>query len=87
MASELERLVEQVVALPNDQQRRFRALLDATASCQPAPSPEEGFKQRLLRSGLLCEIKHPAQSASSPRHPRVDVQGQPLSETVIKERR
>ena len=87
MASELERLVEQVAALPNDQQRRFRELLDAAAPCQPAPSPEEGFKQRLLRSGLLCEIKRPAKKASSPRYPRVDIQGQPLSETVIKERR
>jgi hypothetical protein len=87
MASKLERLVEQVAALPNDQQRRFRELLDANATCHPAPSPEESFKQRLLRSGLLCEIKRPVPTTSSPRPPRVHIQGEPLSETVIKERR
>lgn len=87
MASELDRLVEQVTALPNDQQRRFRELLDANGSRPPASSPEESFKQRLLRSGLLCEIKRTVPTASTPRHPRVDIPGEPLSETVIKERR
>ena len=87
MASELESLVEQVAALPNDQQQRFRELLDTNPSCQPATSPEASFKQKLLRSGLLREIKHPAQTAAAPRPPRVDIQGEPLSETVIKERR
>ena len=87
MASELERLVEQVAALPNEQQHRFREMLDASTSCQAATSPEASFKQRLIRTGLLRAIKHLSQTASSPRQPRVDIQGEPLSETVIKERR
>lgn len=87
MESEVERLIEQVTSLPSDQQRRFRELLASNTSRPPEQSREDDFKQQLLRSGLLREIEHPVQTGTSSRQPRADIQCEPLSETVVQERR
>jgi hypothetical protein len=59
----------------------------------PVPSPEPAaapasadlVKQRLLAAGLLSEIKPPP--AATPGRVPIEVQGQPLSELIIEERR
>ncbi len=51
-------------------------------------SPEERLNQMLLEAGLLSEIKSPA--SDQPAHissQLVEVQGKPLSEHIIEDRR
>jgi hypothetical protein len=47
---------------------------------------EEAFKQRLLEKGLLSEIRRPILVPVGDRTP-IEVEGTPLSEMIIEERR
>lgn len=97
MAADLESLIRQVWGLEADDLRRLRDAIDARivqlqalpggAANAPDPS-EEIFKQRLLDAGLIKEIRRPSRdpSASRPWRP-VPIEGKPLSETIIEERR
>jgi len=67
--------------------------LRLTPSGTPAPSSrlmpmsEEEFKQQLLRSGLMSNLPTPADPASRPVFEPIAIEGEPLSETIIRERR
>lgn len=87
MATDLEKLLEQVESLPADQRQRLRQLLDADTRTMPIQTAEDEFKQRLLKRGLISEIKRPSKNSSSTPRRRADIQDKPLSETVIEERR
>ncbi len=59
-----------------------------------APGPTNGprmteaeFKQHLLKSGLMSSLPTPADPASRPGFEPVALEGEPLSETIIRERR
>ncbi|MDM8560880.1 hypothetical protein [Candidatus Parabeggiatoa sp. HSG14] len=52
----------------------------------PTISTEEQFKQKLLRLGLLTDIKVAYHYANEKR-PLAQVQGKPLSQLIIEERR
>ena len=56
---------------------------------QPArrPMTEAEFKQHLLNTGLMTSLPIPSDSAPSPPFQPVTIEGEPLSETVIRERR
>jgi len=49
--------------------------------------PEDIFKQSLLESGLLQEIKTPALFQPSGDRTPIRVEGKPLSQMIIEERR
>ena len=90
MATKLERILQDVQALsPEDQQQLCRLLAETLPTFQAvAPATEATFQQQLVAAGLLREIKRPAVTQMpSARCPRVTVQGEPLSATVIEERR
>jgi hypothetical protein len=53
---------------------------------KPARTEAE-FKQRLLHSGLLREIKTPVPLAGTEDRRPIYVEGKPLSQTIIEERR
>jgi Arc/MetJ-type ribon-helix-helix transcriptional regulator len=64
----------------------------ADASSQPEPTPEEAADQelqrRLFAAGIISEIKPPITDLTPYRNRRaVPVQGEPISETAIRERR
>lgn len=51
-------------------------------------SPDQELQQRLLNAGIVSEIKPPITDLGPYRNRRaVPIQGEPLSETVIRERR
>jgi hypothetical protein len=50
-------------------------------------SAEERFKQQLLESGLLAEIKTSETYTPQGDRAPIQVQGKPLSHTIIEERR
>ena len=86
MAASVEELVQQVRSLPRDDQRRFRELLDAPQAETKAPMTEEQFLEHLLRIGMISEIKRPDRTASPRPFNRIQIEGEPLSETIIRER-
>ncbi len=84
----LEKVLEEVKALPAEEQRQLRESLDTLLDSGAPASIEDQLEQRLFEAGLLSEIK--AQSeALPPRQNRklIEVQGKPVSETIIEERR
>jgi len=64
-----------------------------TASGTSSPAPritemtEEEFKQQLLRSGLMSSLPTPSDPASRPAFQPITLEGEPLSQTIIRERR
>ncbi len=49
-------------------------------------STEEQFKQKLLKLGLLTDVKRP-HLCSNEERPLAKIQGKPLSQVIIEERR
>ena len=90
MAADIEKILQEVKALSPEKQQHVRQVLDEALPSTRAsgPATEEEFQQQLVDAGLLREIKrHDVRQVPPQRRKRVDIQGTPLSETVIKERR
>jgi hypothetical protein len=93
MATDIEKLLQEIRSLPAEDQNRVReALRDAEAAEPAGPmdeaAAEEEFKRRLVKAGLLREIKPPIRDLTPylDREP-FEIEGKPLSETIIEERR
>lgn len=86
MSASVEELVQQVRALPRDELQRFRALLDEPPEDNQPPASEEDFLQHLLDIGMISEIKRPSKEFIEAPRRRYDIEGEPLSVTVIRER-
>jgi hypothetical protein len=80
-----------VVILPEGVQLVEGAQVEIRLPAKPMPpkpiESEESFKQRLLEVGLLKEVKAQYLIASTEDRTPIQVQGEPLSRTIIKERR
>ena len=60
----------------------------ATATLTEAEATAQGVQRQLFAAGLLTEIKPPIRDLTPYRDRKpVPIQGEPLSETVIRERR
>lgn len=87
-SANLERVIEEVKALTPEEQRQVRDLIDSLLADSMSPSPEDLLNQRLLASGLITRI--PPRIITSESHDRfspIEVKGEPVSETIIRERR
>ena len=51
------------------------------------PMTEEEFKRQLLNSGLMSSLPTPSDPGSRPAFQPITLEGEPLSETIIRERR
>jgi hypothetical protein len=96
-ANEFDHLLESFNGLSPEQLRRLRDELDsrivssATANqldLTPEELAEQELQRNLVAGGLLSEIKPPPRLLP-PREPftPIAIQGEPLSETVIRDRR
>ncbi|MCU1266863.1 MAG: hypothetical protein JWM21_3181 [Acidobacteria bacterium] len=87
--STVEKVLEEVKTLTPGEQRQVHHLLNSLLENQAHPQATEGeFHQMLLKKGIICNIPNPADDADEDdEFEPVDVQGRPLSETVIEERR
>ena len=74
------------VQLPDGTAVEVRAVVTAE---QPAEElrAESLFKQRLLESGLITEIRLPGPTAPAGDRTPATVRGRPLSEAIVEERR
>jgi hypothetical protein len=84
----LERIVEDVKRLTPQEQQQLRALLDQGLNDQSEDmeTKERLLMQRLLQEGIIESIptmEHDPYERFSP----ITVQGEPVSETIIRERR
>ena len=61
---------------------------DAQATPTGKPLTEEQLEQQLVQSGFLASVPPPLSTATPPwKFEPVKIEGEPLSETVIRERR
>ncbi len=75
----VERLVHEV---------RFSAATGQQTVVSPAnPITEADFKQQLLKSGLMASLPTPPDDTPRPAFQPVMIEGEPLSETILRERR
>jgi hypothetical protein len=86
--SNLDRIVEEVRALTTDEQRTLRGMLDQLIATDAPRMTEEEFEQRLLAKGIISRIPPRIRDAESFANRRlIEVEGKPLSEIIIEERR
>ena len=94
LPAELERFVrDQVVAgLYPSEDDVIRDALEQLRKHAPTPTngsrmTEAEFKQHLLNTGRISSLPTPADPASRPVFQPIALEGEPLSETIIRERR
>jgi hypothetical protein len=81
-AADLQQIFQLLGRLTADERSRLRAAIDIS----PPQTPEDELDLRLLQSGLISSIpRRPADRNPNPEPIRIE--GKPLSETVIEERR
>lgn len=92
----LERVAEEAKSLTAEEQQKLRGLLDTwlTEPSEPRETAddlearEQLFLQDLLEKGLIAHLPiQDAQDDNYQRHAPIVVQGEPVSETIIQERR
>ena len=82
----LTRILDDIKALQPDELRQVQHAIAKQLAPSQASLEEERFLKTLLASGLVKEIKRPLRDRPIER-PLVPMQGKPLSETIIEERR
>ena len=94
LPAELERFVhDQVLAgRYRSEDDVIRDALELLRRHTPTPTTgprmtEAEFKQHLLKSGLMSSLPTPADPTSRPVFEPIALGGEPLSETIIRERR
>ncbi len=87
----LDRVIEEVRALSEDDQRKVKELIDSLLEQPAAPetlSPEQLLERRLLERGVISEIpKRNFDPDTYKEFEPIEVKGKPVSETIIEERR
>lgn len=81
----VKEVLEAVRTLSPEERAQVRALLN-TLPDSPLP-PEEEAQARLRAAGLLTETGARRPAARRTRHTPVEIKGEPLSRTVVEERR
>ena len=87
----LDRVIEEVKALTQEEQRQVRELIDSLLE-SPAEnhqhlSPEDSLDRRLLERGVISEIpKRNLDPDTYKEFEPIEVKGKPVSETIIEER-
>lgn len=88
MSVSLERVLSEVKALSPDDLIKLRDELDAMLEPARPQMTEEEFEQHLLAQGVISSI--PLRDIDSEEYrsrKSIEVKGQPVSETLIEERR
>ena len=89
-ALSFDQVWQAVKSLTPLQQKRLRKLLDALRFKQQPLTPEDELQLLLLKDGVIDHIPRPltdAEIRAFEEYKPVPIEGKPLSETVIEERR
>jgi hypothetical protein len=88
MSAILERVLNEVKALSPDDLRKLRDELNAMLEPVHRQISEEEFEQHLLAQGVISSIPTRDTDPAEYRSRKlIEVEGQPVSETLIEERR
>ena len=86
--STFESVAADVKALPPDEQRQLWELLDALRANWEAREKHQQVLQKMLADGVITRIPPPITDFTPYRNRKpIEIEGKPLSETVIEERR
>ena len=80
----LDRVLDEARALSVPEQRQ---LLGAIEEWLAEADRERAFLQRLVEMGLMTEVKRPLQPGEREEFEPVPIQGPPVSEAIIEDRR
>lgn len=80
----LERIINEMKTLNPEELRELERAARRLLSQEF--TDEERFLESLRETGLLSDVKRPSRD-NTPERPLVPIQGKPLSETIIEERR
>lgn len=87
----VEQVSDQVQMLSLEDLRKVRKLVDSLLVKKEEGKPkmtEEEFEQYLYEKGIIAEIKPPITDFSRyDNYKPITIKGEPISETIIKERR
>jgi hypothetical protein len=88
---ELHRIVERLDDLTEEELKMLRRELDGRISSMThqgvTPATDEVLQNRLFEAGLLSEIKTSIRvSTGTDEHAPISMQGEPLSDTINRER-
>ena len=89
MSLAVDQLIEQVKALAPNDRKRLRAVLDQPDEpVRQQPATEEDFQRWLVEEGMLDALQRPERDqAAFDQFQPIAIQGRPLSELIIEERR
>ena len=82
----LRKVLEQITTLEADELQEVRRAVQERLASTEERNKHARFYQALVASGLIREIKNPP-AADVPERRLAEVQGEPVSETIIQERR
>ena len=90
MSANVERVLAEIRALPPEEQRQVQERLTEILT-QPQPAmTEEEFEQHLVEEGVLSAVRPRLTEEDIARfrsYKPIQVEGKPVSETLIEERR
>ena len=84
----VNKIIQEVDALNDRERQELQRLLEERSNITLALTPEQKLHDALVRRGLV--EKTPPQGKDLDQHLRwqpIEIQGKPLSETIIEERR
>jgi hypothetical protein len=86
--SNLDRLMEEVKTLTPEEQRSLRDMVDGLLVKSSPKMTEEEFEQHLLKKGVISRIPPRIRDANFEANRKlIEVEGKPVSEIIIEERR
>ncbi len=88
MAPQVEKILQDIKSLNDQDQRELRRMLDDGVSGQDETARQEQVRQDLIRRGLIED--RPRTAVDIERFEKwepIPITGKPLSETIIEERR
>ncbi len=82
----LDQVISQLDALKTEELQQLEDAVRERLRPASEEEKEAAFQQAMLAAGLISRIKPPRDPSKAER-PRIVVQGEPVSETIIRERR
>ena len=82
----LDQIVKEIKTLAPDERRQLREMLDAMLVPVEEADKRKALHQALRAAGLVTQVRQP-RATDTPHRRRIKVQGKPVSETIIEERR
>jgi hypothetical protein len=91
MSATLEKIKEEVRTLATDELQEVRALVDSLLSAPSKPQmTEEDFARHMAAKGVISPpdaASREAAEAAFDEYKPIEVEGQPLSEMIVEDRR